>query len=147
MRWGVSYGLTSPHRRVCGPVPLTCRLPLKGGVMMKGGINVLQYPEAVFEDFVVPEAQDLVALLSQTLIAVFVVDVLFRMLAAVEFDEQFLGHAGEVDDVRAYRLLAAEFVATELFVAQVMPEAAFGVDLAFSEEFGLFGGSGGCIDV
>ena len=31
--WGEWRRLISPHRRACGPVPLACRLPLKGGVM------------------------------------------------------------------------------------------------------------------
>ena len=108
--------------------------------MIQGGINILQHPEAVLEDFVVPEAEDCVALLSQERITFLVVGMLFRMLTAVEFDEQFLRHAGEIDDVRAYRLLAAEFVAVELFVAQVVPEEAFGIGPGFSEGLGVLEG-------
>ena len=117
MRWGVPYRLPSPHRFGCGLTPLSHQLPLPGGVMTQGGKDALQDSEAVLEDFVVPEAQDFVALLSQERITFLVVGVLVRMLTAVEFDEQFVGHAGEIDDVRAYRLLAAEFVAVKLFVA------------------------------
>jgi len=107
---------------------------------MQGNINVLQDPEAILEDFVVPEAQDFIALRSQKCIAFLVVGVLFCVLAAVEFDEQFLRHAGEVDDVRAYRLLAAKFVAVELFVAQVVPKESFGIGPAFSEDLGVLEG-------
>ena len=41
----------------------------------------------------------------------------------------FLGQAGKVRDVQADGLLAAEFVAAELFVAQVVPQQALGVGL------------------
>ena len=113
--------------------------------MTQGAINVLQHPETVLEDFVVPEAEDCVALLSQKGIALLVVGVLVRVLAAVQFDEQFVGHAGEIDDVRAYRLLTAEFVAVELFVTQVVPEEPFGIGPGFSQGLGVLEGLWGVL--
>ena len=40
------------------------RPSLKGRVRTQGGINALQYSEAVLEDLIVPEAQESVALFS-----------------------------------------------------------------------------------
>ena len=61
------------------------------------------------------------------------------MLAAVEFDEDFSGQAGEIYDIGADGLLAAEFVAVQLFVAQVVPESALRRRFGFVGGLGLFG--------
>ena len=59
-----------------------------------------------------------------------------RVLAAVQLDNQLLGHAGEVDHIGADGLLPPELVAAQLFAAQVVPEEAFGVGLALAQGFG-----------
>src|SRR3546814_3512689 len=51
----------------------------------------------------------------------------FIVLAAVELHHEPAGRAGEIDDVGADRILAAELVAHERAVAQVMPDLAPGI--------------------
>src|SRR3546814_14966667 len=69
------------------------------------------------------------------------------VLAAVECHHGPAGRAGEIDDVWADRILAAELVAHERAVAQVMPDLALGIGHGAAEvagEFGLVGGAHPC---
>ena len=59
------------------------------------------------------------------------------MASAVEFDQQFFRHAREIRDIRTYRLLAAEFVAIDLFVAQATPQQPFSVGVITAEGAGV----------
>src|SRR3546814_17166508 len=71
----------------------------------------------------------------------------FIVLAAVEFHHEAAGRAGEIDDVGADGVLAAELVAHERAVAQVMPDLALGIGHGAAEvagEFGLVGGAHPC---
>ncbi len=45
----------------------------------------------------------------------------FYMLRSVEFDHQFVGEAGEVNDVRTNGGLTTKFMASELFGAEKSP--------------------------
>src|SRR3546814_11146380 len=72
------------------------------------------------EDVIVPETQDAVTASFQIPGSRGVDG--FIVLAAVEFHHEPAGRAGEIDDVGAARLLAAEPVAHERAVAPVMPE-------------------------
>ena len=67
------------------------------------------------------------------------------MAPAVELDQQLLGHAREVRDIRADGLLTAEFVTVQLFVAQVVPEETLRVGLGLPEGFGVFQGLSGVL--
>ena len=49
------------------------------------------------------------------------------MLAAIDFDNEFLGQAGEVYDVGAYRHLSTEAESRELSLTKKEPEPAFGI--------------------
>jgi hypothetical protein len=84
---------------------------------------------AVFHDFDIPEAQDVIAARLEKAGAVVVMaDGFIRaVLAAVEFDNQFGGRAEEIDDVGTDGVLAAEAQIAKLARAQRGPENAFGV--------------------
>src|SRR3546814_4960823 len=67
---------------------------------------------------------------------------LFRALGAVEFHHGAAGRAGEIAVVGADGVLAAELVAHERAVAQVVPDLALGIGHVAAEvagEFGLVG--------
>ena len=51
------------------------------------------------------------------------------MLTAIEFHDQPLFEANEVDDIWTDDLLPAEFLTTELTIAQVLPEQPFCIGL------------------
>src|SRR3546814_6166172 len=74
------------------------------------------------EDGSVPETQDAVTASFQIPGSRGVAG--FIVLAAVEFHHEPAGRAGEIDDVGDDRILAAELVAHERAVAQVMQELA-----------------------
>ena len=80
----------------------------------------------VFEDIVVPEADDFVALGVEPGGAAGVVGNLVGVLAAVDFDDQAAFVAEEVDDVGADGGLPADLVAVELPGAKDGPEGALG---------------------
>ena len=75
----------------------------------------------VLQGIGVPEAQDGVAAGFQGLGAGFVFGSAFRVLAAIEFDDQARCCAEEVGNVAAYGCLTAEFIAIEATGAKVMP--------------------------
>jgi hypothetical protein len=60
----------------------------------------------------------------------------FEMLRAIEFHDESLREANEVDDVRTERGLAAELVAVELAGAEVEPEAFLGAGGLIAEAAG-----------
>src|SRR5690606_31924384 len=73
----------------------------------------------------------------------------FTMLPAIKFDNQGFFLAAEINDIRADRMLAAEFAA-ELVVAQDRPKHGFDVGLILTKVFGvgegfLFGIGSQCI--
>lgn len=109
-------------------------------MLRDGFVYALQDSEAVLEDVVVPEAQDAVTPGEEEGVSFFVVVLPFGVLAAVELDQDFSGQAGEIDDIGADGVLAAEAVAVKLVVAQVVPEKPFGVGSVAAE--GLGGGQG-----
>ena len=111
----------------------------------QGLVHPFQYAKTVREDLVVPEAQHPVALLPQEPVSLLVGGVGFRVLAAVQLDEQLFRQAGEVGDVGADGLLAAKFVAAQLFVAEVVPQKTFGVGLVLAQGLGVLQGFGGVL--
>ena len=76
---------------------------------------------------IVPETQHAVSPGLQMLHAALVVIRLIRRLAAIPFDDQQRFGAGEIGDLVIDVVLAAELVAGQLAVAQVVPELLFGV--------------------
>jgi len=63
------------------------------------------------------------------------------MDAAVEFDDEAGLLAGEVGEVAADRVLAAELQAIEATATESLPELAFGIGLALAEVARPFGSS------
>lgn len=55
------------------------------------------------------------------------------MLAAIDLDCELLIDASEVQDIRPERMLPAEFVTTQLPVAQQSPQPPFGIGQRFAE--------------
>jgi hypothetical protein len=55
------------------------------------------------------------------------------MLAAVDFDDQFVFETHEIDDILPDLLLPPEFAAIELFSPKLLPQNSFG-NSAFSPE-------------
>lgn len=84
----------------------------------------LQHGIGLAQHLVVPETQHAPALRLQELRALLVMrqSVAMRVLATVELDDQAGCHAGEVREVGADGMLAAEFVLAQLLGAQVAPE-------------------------
>jgi hypothetical protein len=62
-----------------------------------------------------------------------VVTLLLGVLTAIEFNDQSALDAGEVGDVEADRVLASEFVPSELAIAQEVPKLALGVGLTSTQ--------------
>lgn len=77
------------------------------------------------EDLVVPEPQDLEAVLFEPAAPALVVGLLLGVLATVELDDQLLLQAGEVDEEGAEHLLAPELVSENLSAAQPRPQQLF----------------------
>ena len=69
-------------------------------------------------------------------LAVFVLVRLVGVDGAVEFDGEFVGGAIEVEDEGADGVLLAEAEVGELFVAEGLPEGAFGRGLVAAEVAG-----------
>ena len=120
------------------------RAPADGGAC-QGLVQPFQHAETVRKDVVAPEAHP-VALLSQKPVSLFVGGgVRSRVLAGVQFDEQFFGKAGEVGDIRADGLLAAKLVAAQLLVAEVVPQQPFRVGLVLAQGPGAAQGLEGAL--
>jgi len=76
----------------------------------------------ILEDIVIPESKHLESSLAQAFVTVVIVSDSVGMLAAVEFDDEFLLEASEVKDVVPVGVLPAELGAGQLATAQVLPE-------------------------
>ncbi len=84
-------------------------------------VDPLQHPKTVINHVAVPKTQHSVALPTQQCLTLAVVS-LFHVVATVQLDKQFPGKAGKIRNVGAYWLLSTKFVATQLLVAQEVPE-------------------------
>lgn len=81
---------------------------------MEHTFGILQY-------VVVPESDDLVSFAVQPCSSMFVFFDLNSVLTAIEFDDQLGIVAYEIDDIRPYWVLALEFEAFQLSIAQFGP--------------------------
>ena len=79
--------------------------------------------------FAISEAEHVEAQLFQLGSAALVVlcGACLEMLAAIELDDQARLNAREVGEEPAHRMLATEFVAAELTIAQTQPNGALGI--------------------
>jgi hypothetical protein len=80
----------------------------------------------VGENIIIPEAEDLKAVPMQKGVAG---DVRrgTRVLSTIDLDRKPQLHAGEIDDIRSDRMLAADFGRGELPAAQAPPQQALGI--------------------
>jgi hypothetical protein len=132
----------APSRR-----PLASDLPRTGevarGLLLRGfqgfqdSADFLEDGLDIFENFVVPESQDGVALAREPFVSNDVVGVV-EVLAAVGFDDDSGVVADKIWDVTSDGVLSSEFHA-ELVSAQVFPEVLFGVGHVVAQ----FAASGG----
>ena len=76
------------------------------------------------EDIIVPESDNAIAATREPILAR---RIFIRMLAAIEFDDEFRLGAVEIHDIAAHRLLTAKAKAVELLVTQLRPQPDFGV--------------------
>jgi hypothetical protein len=88
---------------------------------LEGSDNPVQVVERIF----IPEPQHPVAFGLQVLAAFLVVLFLFKMLAAIEFDDEFLFDATKISYKRPNRVLPAE-VDAQLVIAQGGPQFLLG---------------------
>jgi hypothetical protein len=91
--------------------------------------NHFKHALEVAEDLVVPEAEDLVALLGEEGRALRIGIALDRMLATIELDGQVMLGAAEVDDVWPDQMLPAKLDADESAVTKPGPEATLSIRL------------------
>ena len=97
--------------------------------------NHLENAIKVGEDVIVPEADDAVAVLGERR-GTNHVAITLGVLPAVEFDNQVRFAAGKIGNVWTNGLLADEFMAEQLAVAQTGPEFAFSVSGIGAKGFG-----------
>jgi hypothetical protein len=97
------------------------------------GVSVAEMPQdhvtdtfQVLEDVIIPEPHHREPLAAQERLATGVGS-RFVVLAAIDFDQQMPLQAGEVDDVRAERMLAPEPATGELPATQALPQLLFGI--------------------
>ncbi|KZC18475.1 hypothetical protein RHOFW104R3_36315 [Rhodanobacter denitrificans] len=108
--------------------PLPCGE--RAGVRGRAGDDLQNHPEHAFDIhqcLIVPETQHAVSLGLQIPGAALVVPDLFRMLAAIQFNDQHGLTANKINDVMIDLMLAAEFVAIQLPVAQMEPKLLLGI--------------------
>jgi hypothetical protein len=94
------------------------------GLFFEFGKERLKDPVQILNDFVVPDADHAITEGAEVAVALPVFRA-FRMLAAVEFDNQAPLATNEVDVVAVYGLLADEFEAAELPTANACPQREF----------------------
>ena len=106
-------------------------------------VYFLQNAVEILKNLRVPEAQHAVASAPQKFIALSIAGFPLGVAAAVEFDHEFFGHAGEIRYVGADGLLAAEFAGTEPFAAQASPQQSLRVRVFAAEGLGVLQGISG----
>jgi len=106
---------------VRGSVQLAPSLPAIAQLRQNMAADVI----AVFQDLVVPEAQDAETLCAEEGVAVEVATVL-GVLASVDFDDEFRLEADEIKDVATQWYLAAELCPGELAVSKCTPKDGLG---------------------
>jgi len=85
-------------------------------------INLVSDTFDFLQHIMIPESENGKSLVAQPCIPFGVIVTLFRVLAAIEFDNDSLLQADKVDDVAPQRLLAAELAAFNLPHSDPMPK-------------------------
>ena len=98
----------------------------------------LRHAVHVFRHFVVPETKDSETLRLEPCRSFRIVIGAVGMFSAIDLDNHFGLHAGEIGDEAAERDLPSETMAVELFAAQLRPQFALGVGHILAETAGVF---------
>lgn len=100
----------------------------RGDGLCKRATNRLEHESHIVVDLLIAKSNHAVAAFGKPLGSPHIMVPMLRLLVlrAIEFDDEPLSEADEVDDVRAERRLSAKFVAVDLAGAQEEPEAPFG---------------------
>ena len=88
--------------------------------------NHLQHRRRFLQHLIIPEAQNTKARLAELAITISICRLVFRMLPAIQFDDEPGFKADEVEDKAIEGMLAAEFDA-ELAATQALPEQMLGI--------------------
>ena len=99
-------------------------------------IYAFQNTFLVLHDLIVPVTQNVETTLFQIAGPLHVISGLITVLRAIEFDNETCFVTEEVNDVRTYRHLPAEFEIMNTAITQVSPEAYFCRSLVLSQAAG-----------
>lgn len=121
------------------PLPLWERAGVRGRLRPINAERHRNHRQRAFcigKDIVIPKPEYLeaVALKTQGSLIIFCRAALMRMLAAVNFNNEFGVEATEISDVRTNGNLPAEFEACKAPVAQQRPQSPLGIGLISPEE-------------
>ncbi len=98
--------------------------------------NRLQYRTTLHQDIIVPESEDAIAPLREECRPAGITRPLKRVLAAVDFDDESLRQADEVDDVWPDRDLTPELAIHQAAAPECRPQSGLGIALASPESTG-----------
>jgi len=104
------------------------------------GFDVLEHDLGIFQDFVIPNANELDSVLfveNRSASSICVALLRLKVLAAVELDGQRDGGAVEIQNVSGDEVLAAELEPSESSAAQRIPENGLGVGLFMTQASGM----------
>jgi hypothetical protein len=104
-----------------------CGGGLGWGVLCDGGVNALDHTFDILENFVVPKSQDAKALLCKPSRPFSVGIDAQRVLASIDFNDEFGLEADEIGHEGSDRRLTPEMTTIDLFASQTEPETLFGV--------------------
>jgi len=98
----------------------------------------LKHAFRILEHIDIPEPQDAITSLHQPLRSAFIVRDLFLLgvLAAIQFDNEICRRTKEIGIVRPDRMLTSKSNAAKAFVADEIPQPAFGLGLVCAEVLG-----------
>ena len=89
--------------------------------------DALKHGPGLLKHIVIPEANHAKPTMRENPRSIQIVEQVVRMLSPIDFYDQACADADEINDVLANRLLSPEAVVAEMPVAEVAPEATFGV--------------------
>ena len=98
--------------------------------------NRLQYRTTLHQDIIVPESEDAIAPLREECRPAGITRPLKRVLAAVDFDDESLRQADEVDDVWPDRDLTPELAIHQAAAPECRPQSGLGIGLDSPESTG-----------
>ena len=90
-------------------------------------LNRFKHATYIFEDIIIPESQHGKAVAAQAVVPFGIVLTAFRMLTAIELDNQFWGKRDKVGDISFDGLLPTKFQPGKLAVPKMPPKLAFSI--------------------